>query len=181
MINLNDEIDNAMAVMPLNYGREAYIAFFKENFPFVLCPPFFAYANELPPLVWTKVKYSEHEAHDFPDSQGVYMFMVSFQDNNLPVNSYVMYVGKAGDIGSANTISNRFMDYVRPSGYRSRPRIQKLVEFFSEHLYYYYATVPAGQSTGAVESTLANIFAPPCCQRDFTADMRSYLRGVRLA
>lgn len=167
--------------MPQIYQRESLIAFFKESFPFALCPPFFAYANQLPALTWTRVKYSEHATHVFPQQQGVYMFMVSFQDNNLPENSYVMYVGKAGDIGSNNTISTRFRDYVRPSGYRDRPRIEKMIEFFSDHLYYYYATIPAGDSTGDVESTLANIFSPPCCQRDFTADMRSLLRGVRLA
>ncbi|HEM7932828.1 TPA: hypothetical protein U2L63_003781 [Citrobacter braakii] len=181
MINLNQEIDNAFAAMPQIYQRESLIAFFKESFPFALCPPFFAYANQLPALTWTRVKYSEHATHAFPQQQGVYMFMVSFQDNNLPENSYVMYVGKAGDIGSDNTISTRFRDYVRPSGYRDRPRIEKMIEFFSDHLYYYYATIPAGDSTGDVESTLANIFSPPCCQRDFTADMRSLLRGVRLA
>lgn len=54
------------------------------------------------------------------------MFMVSFENTNLPNNSYVMYVGKAGDVNSNNTILRRFMDYVNPSGFRDRPRIKNL-------------------------------------------------------
>ena len=181
MINLNDEIDDAFDEFDEEENRIAYLGYFKNTFPFLLCPTLFSRSADLPALTWVKVKYSEHALHRFPRQQGVYMFMVSFQDNNLPENSYVMYVGKAGDIGSNNTISTRFRDYVRPSGYRDRPRIEKMIEFFSDHLYYYYATIPDGDSTGDVESTLANIFSPPCCQRDFTADMRSLLRGVRLA
>lgn len=147
---------------------------------FLLCPTLFKRSEDLPQLNWVKVKYTEHAAHTFPNQQGVYMFMVGFESTKLPNNSYVMYVGKAGDTNSNNTICKRFKDYVNPSGFRDRPRVKKLIQHFSEHLYYYYATLPTGQSTADVESTLADIFAPPCCQRDFSANVRSLLRGVRI-
>lgn len=180
MINLNEEIDNSIDDFDDEDGRQAYLAFFKDSFPFLLCPTLYRRSEDLPVLNWVKVKYSEHAAQVFPDHQGVYIFMVSFENTNLPNNSYVMYVGKAGDVNSNNTILKRFMDYVNPSGFRDRPRIKKLIKYFSEHLYYYYATIPVGQSTADVESTLADIFVPPCCQRDFSANVRSLLRGIRI-
>ncbi|WP_147362207.1 hypothetical protein [Enterobacter cloacae] len=180
MINLNDEIDDAFDEFDEEENRIAYLGYFKNTFPFLLCPTLFFRSADLPALTWVKVKYTEHALHTFPRQQGVYMFMVSFEDSNLPSNSYVMYVGKAGDTNSNNTIHTRFRDYLNPSGYRDRPRVRPLIKHFSEHLYYYYATIPAGQSTSEVESTLADVFAPPCCQRDFSARVRSLLKGVRI-
>lgn len=180
MININDEIDDAADEFDEEENRLAYLAYFKSTFQFLLCPALFTRTADLPPLTWVKVKYSDYKLHTFPRHQGVYMFMVSFDNSNLPSNSYIMYVGKAGDINSPNTIFTRFKDYIYPSGYRDRPRVRPLIKHFADHLYYYYATIPAGQSTSEVESALADIFAPPCCQRDFSAKVRSLLKGVRI-
>lgn len=181
MININDEIDDSIDDLDDDDHRQAYLAFFKESFPFLLCPTLYRRSVDLPILNWVKVKYSDHALHTFPSQQGVYIFMVSFENNNLPSNSYVMYVGKAGDNDSQNTILKRFKDYVNPSGFKDRPRVKKLIKYFSEHLYYYYATIPTGDSTAEVESTLADVFVPPCCQRDFSAKVRFLFRGIRIA
>lgn len=164
-----------------NEKMEMLIAFLAKSFPFVLCPTLFSRVSELPNLEWTKVKYSEHESHDFPDQQGVYIFSIHLEHSNLPMNSYVMYVGKAGDITSANTIAKRFRDYVNYSGYKDRPRVSKMLKHYTDYLYYHYAEIPDGTCTEDVEIILNDIFVPPCSQRDFTADVRSWLRGVRLA
>ncbi|MEZ9892609.1 hypothetical protein AB4356_09530 [Vibrio lentus] len=160
--------------------REMVFGFFKTNFPFVLCPANFTRSSELPNLDWVKVKYTERDGHNFPDKKGVYIFMVSVSHANLPENSYVMYVGKAGELNTDNTIAKRFLDYVYPSKYKSRNRIKKMIQFFSDHLYYYYAETPDGQSPGEIEQMLADIFVPPCCQKDFSAEGRSLVRGTRL-
>lgn len=180
MININDEIDDDIPDFDDQEQREAYLGYFKNSFPFLLCPTLYKRSADLPTLNWTKIKYTSHATHTFPSQQGVYIFMVGFENANLPTNSYVMYVGKAGDTNSANTILKRFKDYVNPSGYRGRPRIKKLIKHFNDYLYYYYATIPTGQSTADVESALADIFVPPCCERDFSATARSLLRGVRI-
>jgi len=180
MININDEIDSAIDELDEDDAREAYLSFFKNSFPFLICPSLYKRSEDLPALNWIKVKYTDHAMHAFPAQQGVYIFIVGFENSNLPSNSYVMYVGKAGDADSQNTILKRFRDYVNPSGFRDRPRVKKLIKYFSEHLYYYYATLPTGESTGDVESALADIFVPPCCQRDFSARVRSLLRGARI-
>ncbi|EFR2129183.1 hypothetical protein HZM71_004037 [Salmonella enterica] len=38
MINLNEEIDNSIDDFDEEDGRQAYLAFFKDSFPFLLCP-----------------------------------------------------------------------------------------------------------------------------------------------
>ena len=178
--NIYDDIDEAAGGLDEDEQREAYLGFFRNSFPFLLCPALFRRSEDLPELNWVRIKYDEHDQHELPDQQGVYMFTVSFESASLPSNSYVMYVGKAGDLDSDNTISRRFRSYVNRSGYQGRPRVKKLIKYFNDHLVYWYATMPDDQSTSQVEQVLADIFVPPCCQRDFSADVRSLLRGVRI-
>lgn len=180
MESIYEEIDNDLEDFDEDEHREAYLGFFKNSFPFLLCPTLLRRSEDLPNLDWIPVKYNDHQDHVFPDQQGVYIFMVNFEHLNLPGNSYVMYAGKAGDIDSNNTIARRFRDYVNRSGYFRRSRVRKLIKHFSEHLVYHYATIPNGQSTSEVEQILADVFVPPCCQMDFSAEVRTLLRGVRL-
>jgi hypothetical protein len=180
VVSIYEALDEGMASFDENEKREAYLGFFKNTFPFLLCPALFKRNDDLPSLNWVRVKYDDHAGHDFPEQQGVYMFMVSVESQKLPMNSYVMYVGKAGDTDSSNTIAKRFMDYVNVSGYKKRPKVKKLLKYFSEHLFYYYSVVPDGDATSVVERALADIFVPPCCQMDFSGEVRSLLRGVRI-
>lgn len=180
MVNINDEIDHGIDDLDEDERREAYLQFFRSNFPFLLCPALAKRSSDLPNLAWTRIKYKDHSSHTFPSQQGVYIFTVDFEHPYLPNNSYVMYVGKAGDTNSMNTIADRFTDYVNPSGYRNRPRVKKMVKHFSDHLFYHYATIPNGSSTANVEEALADIFVPPCCQKDFSATARNLLRGARI-
>jgi len=115
--SIYEEIDDDIDDLDEEEQREAFLGFFKNSFPFLLCPTLARRSEDLPNLDWEKIKYNDHQNHDFPEQQGVYIFMVSFENENLPSNSYVMYVGKAGDIDSGNTISKRFRDYVNKSGY----------------------------------------------------------------
>lgn len=180
MVSIYEELDKGFAELDEDERREAYLGFFKNSFPFLLCPALFKRNDDLPDLNWVRVKYKDHAGHDFPDRQGVYMFMVSVESHKLPSNSYVMYVGKAGDTDSSNTISKRFSDYVNISGYKKRPKVKKLLRYFAEHLFYYYSVIPDGEATSVVEQALADIFVPPCCQMDFSGEVRSLLRGVRI-
>lgn len=180
MVSIYDGFDSAIDELDEDEQREAYLLQLKASFPFLLCPPLFARRQDLPALQWTRVKYNDHDAHQFPEQQGVYIFVVSIEDGNLPVNSYVMYVGKAGDVSSNNTIAQRFRNYVNVSGYINRISIKKMIKHYKDHLYYYYATIPDGQSTAIVEQALADIFLPPCCRVDFSAEVRTLLRGARI-
>ncbi|MFH0218275.1 hypothetical protein [Vibrio alginolyticus] len=178
MDSILEDIDDEVEDLDEEEAREAYLALLSSSFPFVLVPPLFNRKGDLPDLNWTRVKYTEHAGHDFPEHQGVYMFAISVEDDNLPPNSYIMYAGKAGDVTSNNTIANRFRDYVNKSGYYNRSRVKKLIKHYSDYLYYYYAEIPNGDSTSDVEQTLADILTPPCCKRDFSATVRTLLRGA---
>ncbi|MCG7532637.1 hypothetical protein MHM98_14985 [Psychrobium sp. MM17-31] len=180
MDSIYEETEEFIANLTPNEKVELVLGFFKSNFEFILTPLFIDNATTLPDLNWQKIKYTEHAQHDFPQRQGVYMFSVSFDIPNLPTNSYVLYVGKAGDVDSNNTIAKRFRDYVRPSGYSGRPKVRKMIKYFKEHLFYHYAEVDQGTSTAEVEEALADVFVPPCNQTDFSAQVRSFVRGVRL-
>ncbi|BBV41342.1 hypothetical protein [Citrobacter portucalensis] len=180
MVSIYDGLDGAIEDLDEVEQREAYLNQLKASFPFLLCPPLFARRQDLPPLQWVRVKYNDYATHQFPNQQGVYIFVVSIDGGNLPINSYVMYVGKAGDITSNNTIAQRFRNYVNESGFISRVSIRKMIKHYKEHLYYYYATIPNGQSTSQVEQALADIFLPPCCHVDFSAEVRTLLRGARI-
>jgi hypothetical protein len=180
MQSIYDDTEDFIAKLTPSEKTELVLSYFKNSFEFILTPMFLENANNLPPLNWHTVKYTDHADHTFPAHQGVYMFSVCFNTPNLPTNSYVMYVGKAGDIGTNNTIEKRFKDYVRPSGYSGRPKVKKLINYFKEHLVYHYAEVDNGSSTALVESALADVFIPPCNQADFSAKVRSFVRGVRI-
>lgn len=177
MDSILDDIDEQAAQLDDDESREAYVAMLASAFPFVLLPPLFNRKNDLPDLNWQKVKYTEHTQHEFPEQQGVYMFAISVENENLPPNSYIMYAGKAGDVASNNTIARRFKDYVNKSGYYNRSRVKKLIKHYSDYLYYYYAEVPNGNSTSDIEQILADTLTPPCCKRDFSATVRTLLRG----
>lgn len=181
MVSIYDVLDDAIEDLDETEEREAYLNHLKASFPFILCPPLFVRRQDLPVLQWIKVKYNDCDAHQFPNQQGVYIFVVSVEGGNLPTNSYIMYVGKAGDVDSDNTIAKRFRNYVNESGYIKRMSIRKMIKHYKEHLYYYYVTIPDGQSTSQVEQALADIFLPPCCRVDFSAEVRTLLRGARIS
>ncbi|EIX4023006.1 hypothetical protein MKA00_004305, partial [Salmonella enterica] len=50
MINLNEEIDNSIDDFDEEDGRQAYLAFFKDSFPFLLCPTLYRRSDDLPVL-----------------------------------------------------------------------------------------------------------------------------------
>lgn len=180
MISIYDEIDDDIDDFDVQEKREAFLNYFKSNFTFLLCPTLEKRKIDLPKLDWKHFKYDEYKKYTLPSEKGVYMFMVSYRSDNLPNNSYVMYVGKAGDLNTKNTIAKRFMDYVNPSGYKDRPKVKRMIAHFKEHLEYYYAVTPAGMSTESIENILSDIFVPPCSSKDFTAEMRTLLKGVRI-
>ncbi|EBP0009264.1 hypothetical protein HX37_00005 [Salmonella enterica] len=146
----------------------------------VLYPPFFQLINELPDLEWRKVKFTADSRRHIPKEKGVYAFAIDLGTSKLPGTSYILYVGKAGDINSDNTLFNRFYDYIRTQRRNNRPRIHDMLTLWKDHLSYYYAVVADGQSTGELEEKLLNILIPPYNKGDFSAEMSSLLRGVNI-
>ncbi|EBU9877570.1 hypothetical protein DM338_24025, partial [Salmonella enterica subsp. enterica serovar Livingstone] len=136
----------------------------------VLYPPFFQLLNELPNLEWKKVSFSLDARDCIPKEKGVYAFAIDIGDSKLPVTSYILYIGKAGDLNSQNTLWNRYYDYIKTQRRNDRPRIHEMLNLWKNHLSYYYAVVSNDQSTGELEKTLLNILIPPYNKGDFSAE-----------
>lgn len=147
---------------------------------YILYPPFIQRANDLPQLQWNSIDFNMAYRSQLPRSKGVYAFAIEFNDSRLPKSSHIVYVGKAGDDNSNNTIWKRFYDYIRTKKIGDRPRIAKMLRQWDGHLRYYYAVVPAGVSTGDVEEYLLDILIPPYNRGDFSPELLSLLKGANI-
>lgn len=172
---LDEDIENQSQ----DQKRIAHISKYKHTF--VLCPTFINSKGELPQLDWHSFKFDENlNGIGLPNHQGVYAFSVTMHGDNLPINSYILYVGKAGDINSKNTIKKRYKDYVRELKNKTRPKIYRMLNDWYGHLSYHYAEVPNDQSTGVIEKQLTTIFIPPFNSNDYTGEMKDLLKGASI-
>lgn len=176
-MNILDELDADIAQETIDEKRLGRISKFRNDF--VLCPTLFKFTQELPDLKWKTFKHTVLD-HKLPTKQGVYMISISLTSKNLPLNSYVLYVGLAGDQDSNNTVAKRYNNYVQPSGYKDRPKVKRMLEFWKGHLSYNYAVVPDHLSTADIEKTLTTIFVPPYNQSDFHPDLKNLLKGLNI-
>lgn len=143
-------------------------------------PPFFGRVNDLPDLNWQRLNFGETERKNVPKEKGVYAFVLEIKNKKLMANSYVLYVGKAGDVGNKNTLFVRYGDYLANLRRMDRPRISEMLKRYEGFLAYYYAPIPDGISTGEIEKTLLDIFIPPFNTNDFTPELKGYLKGAAL-
>jgi hypothetical protein len=177
MSEFYDVLDEEIEEQSQDDKRLAYISKYRREF--VLCPAFIKAKADLPDLEWNTIKFNA-ENPNLPDQQGVYVFSINIEHGNLPNNSYILYVGKAGDVNSKNTIRKRYQDYVREARVQSRPKIHRMLNLWSEHLSYHYAEVPNGMSTGDIEQLLTTIFIPPYNTNDFLGEVRNLLKGASI-
>ncbi len=152
----------------------------KHSLNHIMYPAFFARQNDLPTLVWKKLKFEEGFRKHVPKKKGVYAFALDIGLPNLPPTSYILYVGLAGNTNSNNTLFRRSYDYIRTEKINDRPRIGEMLRQWKGHLSYYYATVEDDTSTGPIEETLLDILIPPYNRGDFSAEMKTLLKGVNL-
>lgn len=177
MSSIYDVLDEEIENQSDDDKRLAYISKYRREF--VLCPAFIETKDDLPVLDWQSMKFNAANPN-LPQQQGVYAFSISIQSGNLPTNSYILYVGKAGDTNSKNTIKKRYRDYVREARVQSRPKIHRMLNLWENHLTYHYAEVPNGTSTGAIEEQLTTIFIPPYNTNDFVVEVRDLLKGASI-
>ncbi len=152
----------------------------QHSFSAVMYPPFFEKANDLPALNWKKCKFEPQNRATLPKKQGVYAFAIEIGLQNLPPNCYILYVGKAGDLTSNNTIWHRYYDYVRCQKNYDRPRIGEMLNMWKDHLVYFHAEVAPTISTGDIEKMLTTIFIPPYNRADFTGEIADLLKGANI-
>ncbi|WP_241823918.1 hypothetical protein [Vibrio crassostreae] len=148
---------------------------------FTLIPHYYnEFIEDIPALEWTSCKFMDPNV-DIPDEQGVYAFSVEFSNGILPNNSYVMYVGKGGELGNNSSISKRYRSYFKyENAPHDRPKLHTLFSLWKDHITYSFARTPAGVSPGEVEKKLNNILQPPFSYMDFTAEVRYDRRGANI-
>ncbi|MEE8059540.1 MAG: hypothetical protein V3T17_17155, partial [Pseudomonadales bacterium] len=127
----------------------------------VLYPPFFDRADDLPDLSWQKLDFKPESRVQVPRQKGVYAFALELAGSSLLPVTHILYVGKAGDVNSNNTLWRRYYDYIRTERVGDRVRIAQMLRQWKGCLSYYYAVVDEGTSTGDVEETLLDILIPP--------------------
>lgn len=151
-----------------------------HEFSAVLYPPFFEKMNDLPKLEWKKCKFTKDNRITLPKKKGVYAFAIEIEHAFLPQNCYILYVGKAGDLDSGNTIWHRYYDYIRCQEKNIRPRIREMLNKWKDQMVYFHAEVDPTISTGDVEKMLTTIFIPPYNRADFTGEVADLLKGAGL-
>jgi len=152
----------------------------KHNVNHTLYPPFIKRTDDLPELQWEKLPFCKESRPLVPKEKGVYAFAVEFEHALLPNSSHILYIGKAGDINSNNTLWKRYYNYLRTEKINDRTRICEMLRQLKGHLSYYYAIVDVGISTGDVEETLLDILIPPYNRGDFSAELTSLLKGANI-
>lgn len=177
MISIYDTLDDDIDDQSQDDKRIAYLSKYRGQF--LLCPSFFKEAQNLPDLDWQSIQFNSDNVN-LPDQQGVYAFSISVCHKNIPNNSIILYVGKAGDLKSNNTIRRRYRDYVRELRVQTRPKIHRMLKLWNDHLTYHFAEVKDELSTGEIEKQLTTIFVPPYNTNDFDAELRDLLKGASI-
>lgn len=146
----------------------------------IIYPPFFEKKIDLPDLNWESVPFLAESREKIPKTRGVYAFAVTLNDKKLPSNCHILYVGKAGDLNSANTLWKRYYDYIVTQRRNDRPRIHEMLTQWKGHLTYFYAQVDNGTGTAAIEEALLDILIPPYNRGDFSPELASLLKGANI-
>jgi hypothetical protein len=143
MPQINDMIDGAM----LGVHRHEVI----------LWPEMWTPLQMLPTLTWTVVPFSPLSKASIVRAPGVYAFIIRPQTPLLLVTSYLMYVGMTD-----RPLRQRFSEYLkeRDSG-QIRPKLLRILPLYGEHLFFAFASVPAGHTPASVEAQLLAAFIPP--------------------
>lgn len=134
------------------------------------------------PLDWQSVQFTGANRSNVPKERGIYAFVVQFQDHSvnplrLPQHGYIMYVGITGHIGVTRTLYDRFGDYARERG--KRIRIYSMLQKWSQHLFFHYATVPVGVALDQLELAINDAIIPPYVTGDFSAGVKPLVKALR--
>lgn len=178
MVNLYDLADGSLNAQSDEQKLMAQLSAHCLNH--VLYPPFFNRANDLPELAWTRLEFKPESREEVPKKKGVYAFALELTERSLLPVTHILYVGKAGDIDSNNTLWRRYYDYIRTEKVGDRIRIAQALRQWNGSIAYYYAVVEDEVSTGDIEKNLLDILIPPLNRGDYSAELSELLKGARI-
>lgn len=130
-------------------------------------------------LEWTTIKFTQENRATVPRESGLYAFTVSPSVTDVFAHHYLMYLGQAG-AGTTNTLHARYQDYITPSKVLKRPRIQRLMSLWPDHIWYSYAALDStAHDLKAIERALNDALLPPCVAGDFSTVIRRAVGAFR--
>jgi len=105
---------------------------------------------------WETYRLGDVERESIPDQPGIYTLLVQPGIAKHPACSYLMYVGQA------TSLHRRFGDYLnRERRATGRPKIFRLLNKYSDHLWFCFSRIPQ-ESLTEVEDALIAAHVPPC-------------------
>ena len=113
-------------------------------------------------LNWQSVEFGEDYLEHVPsDQRGVYAFMLRPDFKGPPKSAYLLYIGK-----TCRTFQDRYDEYLRRELRRfGRTIIGRMLERWSGHIWFHYASIEDESLIEDVEDALLNSCVPPYNQR----------------
>lgn len=119
---------------------------------------------------WHIRPLEDAESPAIPTASGVYTILVQPGIASHPACSYLMYVGRTGNLRA------RFGNYLnRERRTTGRPRVLRLLNRYSDYLWFCYSRVPRN-SLRAVEEDLIRAYMPPCNDQ-YPAELRPAVKA----
>ena len=132
-------------------------------------------------LNWKSVSFNnEAEISKIPDDKrGIYAFVICWENDILPQNGYVLYVGIAGK-NSNRSLRARYKDYLSITKVQDRTRIARAIGLWEDVLKFFFAPIDdniESKDLQLLERQMNEALLPPCCERDFDAETRQKMRA----
>lgn len=150
----------------------------------VLYPKQWRSFKPVPPLKWESVRFGNAFVQKVPQERGIYAFVVQFQDHArtrlvLPNHGYVLYGGITGDKSKTRTLRDRFQDYLHEKKRNKRVNVNRMLNTWSQDLFFHYAVVGQTIDLHALELALNDAIIPPFVENDFSATVRPLVKALR--
>lgn len=128
---------------------------------------------------WKSVRFVKSSKNSIPEESGIYAFFVRPGIANFKDNSYLMYIGKAGD-NNDNNLRKRFMQYIYGKKSDDRPKLKWFFKTWNKYIYFCYSEVTSDQvSLKDLEEKLNDAFIPPYNENDFSVEVRKIVKVLR--
>lgn len=133
-------------------------------------------------LVWDSVRYGEDEVDQVPDDRrGVYAFAICHENNVLPPNGCILYVGIAGR-DSDRPLRARYKDYLNEKKILRRERIARMIGTWHKVLRFFFAPVDeelSAEDLKLLERQLNTALLPVFSEGDLEAGVKRKRRAFR--
>lgn len=128
---------------------------------------------------WNLIKFEKKNKDKIPTTPGIYAFFIKPKVANFPENTYLIYIGKAGD-RSKNNLRNRFMQYVYGLQSAKRPRLNTVLNKWKKYIYFCYSEITdLRYNLGKIEIQLNDALIPPLNEDDFSVEVKRMIKVLR--